>query len=98
MISFSGMEFTLTFLAVERFACDHWTSQKCFWSLDSLIFIQGFFVRRFVGKIGEEKMALLGIVLGTLAFILISQSFVESVFFPLFLMSAGVTMISQHCP
>ena len=96
MISFSGMEFTLTFLAVERFAYEPLDITKMFLVIGvTLIFVQGFFVRRFVGKIGEKKMALLGIVLGTLAFILISQSFVESVFFPaLFLMSAGVAMIS----
>ena len=96
MISFSGMEFTLTFLAVERFAYEPLDITKMFLVIGvTLIFVQGFFVRRFVGKIGEKKMALLGIVLGTLAFVMISQSFVESMFFPaLFLMSAGVAMIS----
>tara|TARA_B100000963_G_scaffold263027_1_gene231189 strand:+ start:3863 stop:5203 length:1341 start_codon:yes stop_codon:yes gene_type:complete len=96
MISFSGMEFTLTFLAVERFSYSPREIVNMFLLIGlTLIFAQGFFVRRFVGKIGERRMALLGILLGTLAFLMISNSFDEITFFiALFLMSCGVALIS----
>ena len=96
MISFSGMEFTLTFLAVERFSYSPREIVNMFLLIGlTLIFAQGFFVRRFVGKIGEKRMALLGILLGTLAFLMISNSFDEITFFiALFLMSCGVALIS----
>ena len=96
MISFSGMEFTLTFLAVERFYYNPVDLGKMFLMIGlTLIFVQGFFVRRFVGKIGEKNMAILGISLGFFAFIIISQSLETDLFyFGLFMMSAGVALIS----
>lgn len=96
MLSFSGMEFTLTFLAVERFDYKPMDLAKMFLLIGgTLILAQGFFVRRFVGVIGEKKMALLGILIGSAAFVLISQSFGEyEFFFALFLMAAGVALIS----
>ena len=70
MVSFSGMEFTLTFLAVERYAYQPKDITGMFLLIGfTLIFAQGFFVRRFVGKIGEKKMALQGILLGLLRFL-----------------------------
>ena len=96
MISFSGMEFTLTFLAVERFGYKPMQLASMFLVIGlTLILAQGFFVRRFVGIIGEKRMALLGILLGALSFVLVSQSFHEIKFFiALFLMSCGVALIS----
>lgn len=96
MISFSGMEFTLTFLAVERFAYSPREIVNMFLLIGlTLIFAQGFFVRRFVGKMGERRMALWGIAIGTLAFLMISNSFNETTFYiALFLMSCGVALIS----
>jgi MFS family permease len=96
MISFSGMEFTLTFLAVERFAYSPREIVNMFLLIGlTLIFAQGFFVRRFVGKTGERRMALWGIAIGTLAFLMISNSFNETTFYiALFLMSCGVALIS----
>ena len=96
MISFSGMEFTLTFLAVERFAYSPREIVNMFLLIGlTLIFAQGFFVRRFVGKMGERRMALWGISIGILAFLMISNSFYETTFFiALFLMSCGVALIS----
>ena len=96
MISFSGMEFTLTFLAVERFSYSPREIVNMFLLIGlTLIFAQGFFVRRFVGKMGERRMALWGIAIGTLAFLMISNSFNETIFFiALFLMSCGVALIS----
>ena len=96
MISFSGMEFTLTFLAVERFSYAPLDIAKMFLLIGvTLIFAQGFFVRRFVGPIGEKRMALLGVFVGLLAFTLLSISMNENWFyFALFLMSTGVAFIS----
>ena len=69
MVSFSGMEFTLTFLAVERFAYEPLQIMKMFLLIGgTLIFAQGYLVRKFVGKIGEKTMAISGIFIGILAF------------------------------
>ena len=96
MISFSGMEFTLTFLAVERFNYTPADIAKMFLLIGfTLIVAQGFFVRRFVGPVGEKKLALIGIFIGVVAFALISFIHGESWFyFSLFLMSTGVAFIS----
>ena len=96
MVSFSGMEFTLTFLAVERYAYQPKDITGMFLLIGfTLIFAQGFFVRRFVGKIGEKKMALQGILLGFIAFLMLSFPASERLFYiALFLMSCGVAFIS----
>ena len=96
MVSFSGMEFTLTFLAVERYAYQPKDITGMFLLIGfTLIFAQGFFVRRFVGKIGEKKMALQGILLGFVAFLMLSFPSSERLFYmALFLMSCGVAFIS----
>ena len=68
MISFSGMEFTLTFLAVERFNYAPADIAKMFLLIGfTLIVAQGFFVRRFVGPVGEKKLALIGIFIGVMS-------------------------------
>ena len=96
MVSFSGMEFTLTFLAVERFAYEPLQIMKMFLLIGgTLIFAQGYLVRKFVGKIGEKTMAISGIFIGILAFGMIALIKDESWFFvSLFLMSTGVAFIS----
>ena len=96
MVSFSGMEFTLTFLAVERYLYEPRDITSMFLLIGfTLIFAQGFFVRRFVGKIGEKNMALQGIFLGFFAFIMLALPSSETwFFFALFLMSCGVAFIS----
>ena len=96
MISFSGMEFTLTFLAVERFAFSPQDLGEMFLLIGgTLILVQGVVVRRFVGRIGERNMAHLGIFTGVFAFLVISFSHSFSWFYPgLFLMSTGVALIS----
>jgi len=96
MISFSGMEFTLTFLAVERFNYTPSEIAKMFLLIGfTLILAQGFFVRRFVGPLGEKNLALIGIIIGAFAFFMISFFHEESWFYiSLFLMSTGVAFIS----
>jgi MFS family permease len=96
MISFSGMEFTLTFLAVERFGYAPPDIAKMFLLIGcTLILAHGVFVRRFVGSLGEKKLALTGIFIGIIAFAMISFIHGESWFYlSLFLMSTGVAFIS----
>jgi MFS family permease len=98
MISFSGMEFTLTFLAVERFNYQPSDIAKMFLLIGfTLILAQGLFVRRFVGPLGEKRLAMAGILIGILAFSMISviHHLGEGWFyFALFLMSTGVAFIS----
>jgi MFS family permease len=90
------MEFTLTFLAVERFNYTPSEIAKMFLLIGfTLILAQGFFVRRFVGPLGEKNLALIGIIIGAFAFFMISFFHEESWFYiSLFLMSTGVAFIS----
>jgi MFS family permease len=96
MISFSGMEFTLTFLAVERFDYEPKDIAIMFLMIGfTLILAQGVFVRRFVGPLGEKPLALMGILIGIVAFAMISLIHQETWFYvSLFLMSTGVAFIS----
>ena len=108
MISFSGMEFTMTFLAVERFS---YSPDQIAWLFvligGTLIFVQGIIVRRLAAPVGEKNLAMSGIVVGSIAFIILSQAGIgstsETIYefsnAPLFnlgliLMSAGVALIS----
>jgi len=99
MISFSGMEFTLTFLAVERFEYTPRDNALMFTFIGlTLIVAQGFFVRRLAGPLGERKLAFFGIFMGIIAFYLIAKSSSGDAgadfFVGLLLMSAGVAFIS----
>jgi MFS family permease len=96
MVSFSGMEFTLTFLAVERFSFSPQELGQMFLLIGgTLILVQGFVVRRFVSRIGERNMAHMGIFIGVFAFLVISSAHSYTWFYPgLFLMSSGVALIS----
>ena len=75
MISFSGMEFTLTFLAVHRF---NFAPHQIAWMFVligfTLILVQGLAVRRLAGPVGERNLALSGIVVGVAAFLILSQA------------------------
>ncbi|MCA8979833.1 MAG: MFS transporter [Planctomycetes bacterium] len=67
---FSGMEFTLTFLAVERFAYTPMQNAYMFVYIGLIIaFVQGGLVRRLVPKHGERKLAQLGLILLTPGFL-----------------------------
>ncbi len=96
MTSFSGMEFTLTFLAVERFSYTPADLGKMFLLIGgTLIVVQGVVVRRFVSSVGERNMAHLGIGLGLIAFLALASADTALFFYlGLFLMSCGVALIS----
>lgn len=69
MLAFSGMEFTLTFLAVERFQFSPAQNGGMFVYIGFvLVLVQGGLVRRLVGPIGEKRLAVAGVVCGAIAF------------------------------
>jgi MFS family permease len=62
LLSFSAMEFTLTFLAVERFAYTPRDNMWMFVFVGLVIaFVQGGLVRRLVPRTGEKPLAVLGL-------------------------------------
>ncbi len=73
--AFSGMEFTLTFLAAERFNYTPAQNGIIFLYIGFLlVLIQGGLVGRLSAKIGEKRMALYGLGCGVIAFFLLSRS------------------------
>ena len=75
MTAFSGMEFTLTFLAVDRFLFSTVQNGIMFVYIGLILVItQGLLVRRFNPILGEYKLSTFGLTSGVLAFILLSQS------------------------
>ncbi len=93
--AFSGMEFTLTFLAFERLSYTSLDNAKMFIFIGFIIaLVQGGFVRRKANQIGEGKVALMGLV--TLVPGLIAISFAQNsliLYFGLFFLSVGSAMI-----
>jgi len=64
LMAFSGMEFTLTFLAVERLSFSSLDNAYMFIFIGFVIaFVQGGVVRRKAAQVGEKKMALMGLVI-----------------------------------
>ena len=61
--AFSGMEFTLTFLAVEKLNYTSMDNAYMFIFIGFIIaFVQGGYVRRKANSVGEKKMAMQGLV------------------------------------
>ncbi|MEO0510509.1 MAG: MFS transporter [Verrucomicrobiota bacterium] len=82
MTAFSGMEFTLTFLAVERFAFSPAQNGGMFVYIGFiLILVQGGIVRRLAGPVGEKRLAIAGLVFGFAAFLTLAIAFQLGVFF-----------------
>ena len=80
ILSFSGMEFTLTFLAGERLNYGPTENIYIFLYIGFiLMFVQGFFVRRYAAKIGEWQLAIVGLLLCILG--LITLSILHSIYF-----------------
>jgi MFS family permease len=75
MLAFSGMEFTLTFLAVERFAFSPAQNGGMFVFIGFvLILAQGVLVRRLASPVGEKRLAVAGLACGSIAFLLLSDA------------------------
>ena len=80
--AFSGMEFTLTFFAVERFSYSPAQNGYIFLYVGFLlVLIQGGIVRRLSPKVGEKRMAIAGLAFGVIAFLLLSKSETQFLFY-----------------
>ncbi len=94
LTAFSGMEFTLTFLAHERLNYTSMQNAYIFIYIGFIIaFIQGGVVRRKASRVGEKKMAMIGLaslIPGLLAIAFAQTSFV--LYFGLFFLSIGSAM------
>ncbi|MGB0369765.1 MAG: MFS transporter [Opitutales bacterium] len=75
MFAFSGMEFTVTFFAVDSFDYTPMQNGMMFVFIGMvLILSQGGLVRRLAPKIGDRKMATAGMLLGAVGFLILSAS------------------------
>lgn len=82
MLAFSGMEFTLTFLAVERFAFSPAQNGGMFVFIGFiLILVQGGLVRRLASPVGEKRLAVTGLFFGIAAFLLLAIALQLGLFF-----------------
>ncbi|ATH09528.1 hypothetical protein BIY24_10010 [Halobacteriovorax marinus] len=94
LMAFSGMEFTLTFLAVERMNYSSMDNAYMFIFIGFIIaMVQGGFVRRKAGQIGEKKVALMGLIClipGLISIGLSTSSFL--LYVGLFFLAVGSSM------
>ncbi len=93
--AFSGMEFTLTFLAVERFGYTSMDNAYMFIFIGFIIaMVQGGYVRRSAHKVGEIKMATRGLFCIAPGLVLLAYSFNPyTLYAGLFFLAAGSSMI-----
>jgi len=95
MLAFSGMEFTLTFLAVERFQFSPAQNGGMFVFIGFiLILVQGGIVRRLSEPVGEKNLAVIGLIAGVAAFVALSVALALGFFFvalALMALSIGLT-------
>ncbi len=96
MLAFAGMEFTLTFLAVERL---FYHPPDMIWMFLFIGFMlalaQGFIVRRFVRRTGEIPMAMAGMLLSFLGLVALASSHEPVPFYTgLGLLAVGIGLTS----
>jgi ferrochelatase len=95
LMAFSGMEFTLTFLAAERLSYSSMDNAYMFIFIGFWIaMVQGGYVRRKANQVGEKRMALQGLVF--LVPGLVSIGFAQSswlLYFGLFFLAVGSSMV-----
>ena len=96
MLAFSGMEFTLTFLAVERFGFTPLQNGGMFVFIGFiLVLVQGGIVRRLAKPVGEKRLAIVGLASGTIAFLVLAIAQSLGLFFvALALMALSVGLCS----
>ena len=96
MLAFSGMEFTLTFLAVERFAFTPMQNGGIFVFVGLvMILVQGGLVRRLSGKVPEKSLALAGLASGVIAFAALAYAPALALFFAaLAIMALSIGLVS----
>lgn len=89
LVGFSGMEFTLTFLAVERFSYRSFDNGMMFLYIAViLVLVQGGIVRRFAHRVGEKALLSCGLAAGTCSLLLIGMSDGRGLFY------AGLTLLA----
>ena len=82
MLGFTGMEFTLTFLAVERFSFSAAQNGGMFVFIGFvLILVQGGIVRRLAKPVGEKRLALSGLACAVAAFVALAFAMKLGFFF-----------------
>lgn len=96
MLAFSGMEFTLTFLASERFDFTPAQNGGMFVFIGLiLVLVQGGIVRRLASPIGEKRLAIAGIAFGVAAFLALAIAMQLGLFFgALALMAFSIGLVS----
>lgn len=94
LMAFSGMEFTLTFLAVERLSYSSMDNAYMFIFIGLIIaLIQGGVVRRSAHKVGEKKMAITGLLCLIPGLLIIGNAYTSAmIYFGLFFLSMGSAM------
>lgn len=95
ILAFSGMEFTLTFLAVERLNYTSWDNAKMFVFIGVILtLVQGGYVRRKAAVVGEKQMALRGLVILIPGLLILSQSYNSYLLYlGLFFLAVGSSLI-----
>jgi ferrochelatase len=95
LTAFSGMEFTLTFLAAERLQYTSMQNAYIFIYIGFIIaFVQGGVVRRKASDVGEKKMTIIGMVCLIPGLLLISQAYTSAMLYAgLFFLAVGSSMI-----
>lgn len=75
ILAFSGLEFTITFLALERMDYGPADNTKLFLFIGLiLIGVQGGLVRKLAPLVGEKILAITGMIFGLIAFVCLAQS------------------------
>jgi MFS family permease len=95
LAAFSGMEFTLTFLAAERLNYTSMQNAYIFIYIGFIIaFVQGGIVRRKASSVGEKKMSIIGMITLIPGLLLISQAYTSGMLYAgLFFLAVGSSMI-----
>ncbi len=94
--AFAGMEFTITFLAKDRFSYDSLQNGKLFLFIGIIVvLVQGGLVRRVVPKYGEKNVAIAGLLLLMPGMFLLAVSFSEAMMYlSLFLLAVGSSLVT----
>lgn len=93
--AFAGMEFTLTFLAVDRLGYTSMDNAYMFIFIGVIIaLVQGGFVRRYANTVGEKKMALWGLLIALPGFAIVGLANSNLAFYlGLLFLAVGSSMV-----
>jgi MFS family permease len=82
ILIFSGLEFTLPFVAADRFNYSAVQVGYLFAYIGLvLMFTQGMIVRKLVPKLGERRMAMIGLVCGSISYWIVAKSTTVGMFY-----------------